>query len=421
MSQLRFSNSRELAGDHIIFYEIWIYQLVDLKIYKKVVTITENGIQLTPLLDWSEYVGPHNDVYPITKIELEPVPESCPRSLLSSWDTLDNKLNDIIEKVFSKISAQKEIFALNDSNFLNPESGREYIPVNDINSPLAALVEPGKVNNDEWNVVGVIQNLIQQVSGQGQNRRGSAGIRTATEASIIERSSQAREGNLVSYVSKLIQDDMYILVNMIKSFMKKQFVFRLTGKTGSVKWQAFDPNIADHDMFIVVDDKSFNFNDTTEKIQKLQMAIQAGSNINLMMGGGVNIVYLYRQMLSTLGIKNVEEIAGRNDTSAVKQMTEIILMIVGMDAPVDISDDHQAELKTIVQFMSSEVFSALPPATLEKIAMHASQHEEMLKELQAQSTRRPDTGNSFDDIYLKSNGSSASNARQDTQDLRETF
>lgn len=408
----------------VTIYEVWVYQLVEFNLYKQVVVLMDDKI-IRKINDWSEYCGDMWDGgYPFNKLELNPIPDSIGKSELETWDDLQKSMEWLVSKIVSQVERRKVIYQFNSQAVKNREqamnqlhSGNpvEYLESNDPNTPVLVPVSQTPVANDEWNLIPLIQGLIQQVTGEGQNRRGQSGIRTATEAGIIENAARVKEEDKVDQVARFIYRDMRILINMIRSFIDKDLVFRLTGKVGGVKWGKFTKNDACWSPDVEVEVESFRASVFQERVQAYAQAITLGAQLVPLVGNTIRMDVMYRKFLQELRVPNVAEIVNSNVSSEVKQMSEIIMMTLGNPAPVAPTDNHLVEYKTIEAFINSEVFQALDPNVQMAIIQHEEQHKEYLM---ATSPAKPsNSGNPFDDVQR--NGNPASEARQETSEMRQ--
>jgi len=414
----------ESIDSMIDVWEIWVYQLVGLKLYKQVVVLAEGCKQpIRELLPWSDFLGPFVTGYPFTKLELNPIPGDLPKSELESWRDLQIALDWLFSKIVSLVQARKALYNFYPENAKNPKAAKnqlysgnpvEFIECKDVGVPVVDAVSQQGVSNDDWNLLAGIQSLIQQVSGVGQNRRGSAGIRTATEASIIENSSKVKEDDKVDAVGEFIKADLTILSQMIRAFHGKDFVFRLVGKTGPAKWGHFTQEEAAWAPDVEIEPESYRYVITQEKAVSLQQAIATGLPLAQMYGGRFRLDILYKKLLEAINISNAQEIVNDDVPSEVKQLTEIIFMTLGLPAPVAPTDDHMGEMKALVAFTNSEAFQVLSPDVQAVIVDHANTHQEYLKNMQTQMPAN--TGNAFDDVLI--NGNAASEGRQETADTR---
>lgn len=408
----------------VTVYEVWVYQLVEFDLYKQVLVIDEHGKLIRDILMWEDLCGSEwRGGYPFNKLELNPIPDSIGKAELEIWSDLQSSLEWLLSKLITQVDRRKVIYKFNTDVAKNPTkamnqfySGNpvEYVECKDSDRPLLDTTPQAPAGSDEWNFVSVLQTLIQQVTGVGQNRRGGAGVRTATEASIIEQSARVKEDDKVDQVARFIYRDIKILINMIRSFVDRDFVYRLSGKVGGVKWGQFTMDDATWSPDVEVEIESFRASVTQERMQAYAQALDIGARLVPVIGNTVRLDKLYRRLLTELKIPNADEIANSDSSAEVKQMTEIIILLLGAPAPVLPTDNHLVEKQTIEAFVASDIYAKLPPNLQMAIAEHYEQHEEALK---SQGGMQPvKTGNSFEDVQR--NGNPASEARQETSDDR---
>lgn len=410
--------------DTIDVYEVWIYQIVNLKLYKQVITVMDNDVLIRGPLSWSEFLGPFAITYPFNKIELNPVPNRKPLSELETWMRLQKALNWIISKLVKYIDNRKQIYEVHKANLAgNPdealnllESGRVrvFVPVKEPGKGTIVPVSQQGSAQEDWQLVQLLQALIQQVSGLGQNRRGSAGVRTATEASIIEQGTQIRTDKKIDVVAEFIKRDVEYIIRLARAFVDKETVFRITGNTGSIKFQRFTPEDAAWSPDVVVEPESFRKAVNNERLAAYTQALQAGQMVAQVYGPSIRLDVILRRMLEEMGIPNPQEITQDDVPAEVKQMAEIMQIMVGIGAEVLPTDNHQAEAATLMSFMQSEVFNELDSQMQAELAQHLELHEQAMQEMQQQlgQSATAET-NTFDRVMR--NGNPASEARQETQ------
>ena len=423
-----------LASDDemVDIYEVWVYQHVGLDLYKQVIVLAEElDVPLRGPVNWEELVGPYLHTYPFTKIELNPIPDDRPQSELSVWYSLQASLNWVSSKVVSQVNNQKQLYLYNSKEFVSPKkaenqmhssNAQEFIEVKaDLERPPLVPVQKNHVSNDDWNLMSMLQQMIQQVTGVTQNRRGAATARTATEADIIEQAAQTKNEEKIEAVKSFLKQDIQVLIRLIRGFITQDIVFRLTGNVGPVNWGEFTREDAAWSPDVEIEPESFRRTSNTERIQAYQTMLNAGGMLAQMgYGGQIRMDVIYRRMLEEFELPNPQEITNDNVPGEVKQMAEIVQMVLGLPAEVLPTDNHKAEMAALESFINSEIFGALPPEVQQTIEEHYMLHEQMLQQTQQASNGSPQTGNTFDDSVIR-NGNPASEARQETQGTRGQF
>lgn len=406
-------------------YEIWVHQIVDLKLYKQVVCILDD-ITDEPVrgpIGWEEFVGPHLDTYPINKVEINPIPDGLPVSELEVWKSLQQTINWVTSRLVAMVENQKQFYNVYPNNAKNPEkvmnqvrstNVREFIEATGDNSlPVIEPVLHNKVPNDNYNLIQVIEAFLQRVSGIGQNRRGSAGVRTATEASIIEQGTENKEDEKVDTVAEFLKRDAEIVVSMLRNIADGDYVFRAVGDVGPVRWQTFTREMAQWSPDVVVRANSFRKATEQQRLQVLfqmwQLAIQGYQAL----GGQVRLDLILQRIAKESGIPNPSELIGQTTDQVNLQMAEIVLMTAGQQVPVNPTDNNRQHINTIDNFMSQpELVNALSPQAQLALEQHRDAHEQA--EQQIQSSVQTGGGAPSNPFYSENGSTAQSSANQET-------
>ena len=371
----------------VTVYEVWIYQLVKLKLYRQVVVLLKEW-QQAPIRQpepWESFVGKYVKTYPITRWVLNPIPDSKPMSELASFKSMQDAINWLSSRLVSMVENQKQFYNFFSTNAKNPERARlqldsgnirEFLEANEPGQPVIEAQQANPVPRDVYQLLQIMMGFVQQVTGFGMNRRGEAGIRTAKEAAIVEQGVQIKTDEKVDIVSDCIRADMEILARIVRHVAPSTFVFYLRGESGPVKWQKFTARDADWAPDIRIRPKSFAPMVDQERQQALMGALQAGSQLFQIYGPKIRLDVLYRRLLEQMNIPNPSAIMGDTIPDEILQMVEIVMMVLGQEAPVMPDHNHRLHRATLQDFLSSDVASQLPPDALDRIQQHDMQHQQ---------------------------------------------
>lgn len=414
----------------VCVYEVWVYQLTDLKLYKQVVTLCEGcKLPIRQPTPWTEFNGPYLNTYPFNTLSLLPIPDSRGHSELAVFYSLQKTMNWIVSKIITQIDNRKQYYNFYPQNSENPKKAmnqfysgrvREFLQSKQPGAPVIEQVPQQGATSDDFQLVTMVLQLIQHVTGMTTNRRGASGARTATEADIIESSAQIKMDEKADAVSDFIKRDGEIMVRIIRAFVNKDLVFRVTGNVGSVKWQQFTQDDAAWSPDVEVEPESFRRSVNSQRLQALMTMLSVLPNLGPALGPNFRIDVIVKRLLEQLEVPNPQEITGDDVPSEVKQMAELIQIILGLPAQVLPTDDHIKELSTLEAFITSEVYGAVPPEIQQIIEQHYATHVQLAQNGTSGSFGPTSTGNNFDDVAIR-NGNPASEARQETAGARGQF
>lgn len=389
--------SPETGDEFETVYEVWVYQLVELGLYKQMVVLMEGCDE--PIRDpegWEEYLGPHVSRYPFTRGVLNEVPDELPTSELGAWHTLQSGLNYLMTKLMSMVSAQRQIVAYNPSELKNPNKAKETM----LNGPMRALVETTgdptnvfaavqnpPISQDHYQLVQLVHMFMQQVSGFGQNRRGGTGARTATEASLIEQGTQIKTDEKTDVVADVIKEDAEIVIGMLRHLVPAEFVFQAVGETGGIKWHKFSRFDGSWSPDVIVRPNSFRKATQRERVGILSMAHDRMMQLYPLVGPKVRLDLSLKRLLEAMEVPRPDEFISDTIPGELEQMIEIIRMTMGMPVAVDPQQNQMAHKATLADFMNSETGQALQEANPDayvRLQEHAQQHDALMQQMQEQ-------------------------------------
>lgn len=399
--------------DMVTIHEVWIHQLVDdtesegkpLRLYQQMCTLMEGYEKpIRPLTPWSELLGEGIDTFPVHRLVFNPVPDSLPTSELGVQHQLQVAINWLVSRIISIVEQDKIVREVDISKLKNPTkakkqlaSGRtmEDIEVNDLGA--FAVVQPTFAGRDNYQMLNLLTQYMQQVGGFGQNRRGGSGIRTATEASLIEQGVQIKTDEKVQTMRAFLKDIVEQMLRMIRSMVANDpegsaYVVRLAGETGQVQWKEFDQAELAWMPEIEIEIDSFRKRDQQEEVQKLMQAYGMAQQSKAA-GESVRTDILLRQVFQVLGIKDIDKIIGSQQDEMLKQSMELVLISLGEPVQIGFDDDHPIHLQTIDAFRNAPVYQSLNPEVIDAIDQHAAEHEQALEQQQESSQQALGQGN----------------------------
>ena len=415
--------------EFVLVHEVIIYQIVDLRLYKQVVYLLEgtNGllseVPIRKIETWEDLFGEFNvATYPITRLTLFPVPDSLPSSGLGIWSSLQDAINWIATRITNFIDIEKQLIELDINKVKDPAKARrainggksrEIIDVNELGA--INMVQNHIPTRTHDKLLDVAQYYADQVSGVAENKRGASGIRTATEASLIDRGQRIRINKAVDRVRDFMVDNGYILSRMIRSIVVSQqsveWVLRVGGDTGSVEWLTFDAQSIDWIPEIYIEADSFRQAEKQQKMQEALIALDRGTQIFQLTGGAVRIDMLFKKLLEIMEYEDIGLVLGSDQDQMMLQSSEMVLLAVGQEVPINEDDNHVVHSQTIQKLMNSPEWSLIlqsNPQAANAVLQHKAAHDQKIQE--AQQAIRPSLGqNPFDDI-LGAQGQEAQSA-----------
>lgn len=420
-----FDDDVSAQGDdeYVTLYEVWVYQLVELKLYRQLVVLVEgHPTPIRALHGWEEFIGPYVKGYPITRLVLNPTPDDLPEGELSSWKGMQRALNWLVSRLMSFVENDKDLYTYRVSGLANPTKAKTAFYKGGPKE-LIEVTEDGVINpvpkqnssRDSYQLIQIMLTLIQQVSGYGQNRRGGIGARTATEASIVQANTQIRDDDKTDTISEFCKADGEILVGLLRTTASKDFVFRALGDVGGVRWQQFTEFDGSWSPDVSIRANSFKKAVMAEEAQKYGQALAVGTNLFQVYGPKVRLDILYERFLKSLEIPRTSEIIGSTIPEEIMQMTEIVRAVTGQPIVVNMADNHVVHRAVLMDYISSPDYDNLPTTAKQEIEEHLRQHEEAIATITAQTQKmKPTTGDSAFGTESSGEQDAATQANEET-------
>lgn len=399
----------------VTIYEVWVHQLSHLGLYQQMFVLMEGAdAPIRQPQSWAEVMGEGFDEYPIAAFELNPIPDDTAVSELQVWENLQVAVNWLMSRLIGLVNLEKQVWEMDTNKVRNPEKAKQQFRNGGIQS-IVEVIEPGAFNlvqptaagRDNYQILQTTLSLIQQVSGFGANRRGGSGIRTATEADLVEQGVQIKTSEKVSTVAEflreLVRKEILVILSIVKRFAGLGWVFRVGGETGRVEWLEFTSEDLAWlpDFEIEVD--SFRQTESPQEVQKMATAIQFGLQL-MQVGLPLRLDELYRRLLVALGVRDAALIMADEMEDAMEQMAELVLILQGQEVEVLPEHNHVAHGRVIAAFKNSELFRTLAlqnPGIMDNLEQHEQAHLALLDQQSQQAKGAAQGTNPFDNIAVR--------------------
>jgi hypothetical protein len=180
--------------------------------------------------------------------------------------------------------------------------------VNEGNDPLTDMIIPLPIKQippELFSYSGQIEADINLVSGVSDYQRGAAPEvrRTATEAALIQDSSNARAADKLAIIEKAVARVGYNLLALARQYMDGEQVARVIGNSGRPLWVPFTSDDLDIDSDLVVEGGSTQPKNESWRQNQAMQLLQA---LGPMIGTVIDPQPLAKFVLSAYGVKNPE-------------------------------------------------------------------------------------------------------------------
>lgn len=423
------------TGEELVcIYEVWIHQLISTdgktELYRQMCVLMEGQQKpIRELESWDSVMGEGFDRFPVTRLVLNPIPDKLPSSELGIWQQLQVALNWLMSRITQLVENDRLLYAVDPSKIKNFEKfknkfykgdSRELVEVTDMNNPIA-VIQPTFVGRDNYSLVNMLQQYIQQVSGIGQNRRGGSGIRTATEASLVDEGTRIKTDEKVDSVATFIKTILGKTALMIRGITKREgsnsWVMRVGGDVGAVDWVNFTAEDIAWTPEIRIRVNSFRKQDSMQDMQKFSALIQQAMQLMSVYGPSVRVDLLFGRMLEAAGVYDYDKIIGSQDKEALLQTIELAGIITGVPTPVLESHNHPAHVQIIDAFVQSTMGQQIinsAPEVMDRLMQHREEHLAMLEAIQQKAQITQATAQNPFSTAGSGSGSPQSAANQQT-------
>ncbi len=271
----------------VTIWEGWVYQLVDYKLRRQVVTLMEDyPVPIMQPQPWEAFVGENFPGWPIRKIEFNRIPDDRPTNNIKITQNLQGVFNWLLTKLVNHVDTLNTVRTVNNGALKDPKKtmrqlrkgkSLEYVEVQ----------EPGAIENvptppfpgDAYNLLGIVEGLIDRIGPGSQNRGGQLDARTATEANIVEQSLRTLDDDNVDVVKKFLVEDLEQLSQMLLRVLSTEQVLKIVGDTGGIEFGSTDTDVLSSIPDVEIEVDSFRKVSKQEKLQPWStiwsLAIQA--------------------------------------------------------------------------------------------------------------------------------------------------
>lgn len=402
------------VDDMVKIHEVWIHELVHedkkIKLRRQMCVLLEgHETPIRPLTPWEDVLGKGVDKYPVHRLVMNPVPDDMPTAELGIQHSLQTGINWLTSRILGIVEQEKTIREWDSSKVKNAAKTRKQLRSGnmiediEVTEPGAfSIVQPTFAGRDNYQMLNVLNQYLQQVGGFGANRRGGTGARTATEASIIETGTQIKTDEKVDTVrtfqQRIIEQMYRIIMSLVAEDPEQKFVFRTAGEAGQIQWNRFTSEDIAWMPDIEIEVDSFRQRDQQQEMQKVLQAFALAMQARAA-GENVRLDVLLRQSFEIMGIKDIDKALFSAQDEMLQQTMELVLLSLGQQAEVKPDDNHPIHIQVIDAFRNSKVFQALNPEVIDAIEQHAALHEQALMQ-QQEAVNGPGLGqgtNPFED------------------------
>lgn len=396
------------TGEELVtIYEVWIHQLVSagadegsFKAYQQMCVLLEGqDAPIRELTPWSEVMGEGFNRYPVNRLVLLPVPDEKSQSELGVWQNMQMALNWLMSRMVQLVENDRLLYLYDPSKIKNVQTfkqrfykGRARELVEKSGDGAVEIVQPSFVGRDNYSLINLVQGYIQQVSGIGQNRRGGSGIRTATEASLVDEGTRLKTDEKVSIVATFLKRVMFNHITITRALVKAsgstKWVFNIGGDAGAVNWLEFSAEDVNWLPEVRIRVNSFRKMDSLAEMQKYASILNMGFGLFKLYGPAVRVDLLFGRMLESAGIYDANRIIGDQDKQMMLQTIELSGIMLGIPTPVLEWHNHPAHVTVIDNFINSEFGQQLTsssPEIYDRLMQHREEHILMLQKKQQEA------------------------------------
>ncbi len=268
------------GGEEIVtIWEIWVYQLVDFKLFRQVVTLMEDyPLPIMHPEPWERFVGDDFPGWPVRRMVFNAVPDSTPTNTIKLTKNLQRTFNWVVSRLVNHVDTLNTVRTINSAGVKDMKKtmrqlrrGRslEYLEVKEPNAIENVATPP--FSGDSYNLLSIVEGLIDRTGSGSKNRAGDLGARTATEANIVEQSQATEDSDTVDIVRSFLVEDLEQLGMMLKNMLAPDQLLKIAGDTGGVDFTNVDDDVLSDipEVFIEVD--SFRKVSIQEKLQPWQV------------------------------------------------------------------------------------------------------------------------------------------------------
>lgn len=404
----KFDGIHEDTREELVtIYEVWVHQLVSHdgkhKVKQQMCVLLEGQDKpIRELTDWEDRncMGLGFKRFPVSRLVLNEIPDDIPVGELQVWKSMQIAMNWLMSRITALVENDRQITVVDSGRFKNFKKFRQQFysgnqrvlaEVEGVDGA-ASIIQPTFVGRDNYTLANMLQQLLQQVSGLGQNRRGGSGIRTATEANIVETGTQLKTDEKVDtvhdFLKEVIEKKAILIKSLTAEYGTNEWILRVGGDVGSVNWVTFTSADLAWLPEIRIRVNSFRKMDSLQDMQKMMALLNAGMQVASIAGPGVRVDILYARLLESAGIHDSSKIIGDQDSEMMLQTIEIAGLMNGLPAPVLRMHNHPAHIQTIDAFIQSQYGQQLiqqEPIILERLMQHKQEHTDIMVQIQQEA------------------------------------
>jgi len=428
--------ARNTGEEMATIYEVWVYQLVGFNLYRQLVVLMEGyPVPIMQPKDWKEFVGDKFPGWPIRKVEFNSIPDSLPLSSLKVTEDLRKVFNWTISKFVNHLDNLNNVRTVNTAALKHPKKAMrqlrdgkslQYIEVTEADA--IANLPQSMISADMYQLLGIVEGLIDRTGSSSKNRAGQMNARTATEANIVEEAQQTMDEDTVTVMKKFLIEDLEQLGHMLQRTLSKDQLIRIAGDTGAVDFDTTDNTDLDDIPEIEIDIDSFRKLSIQEKLQPWMTMWQLGLQ-GLQVMPDLRLDIVMGRIAQTLGI-DPGLIVGNMEDQRLSELMDILTIVQmasesedeeGLPLPEDANP--VVRLQMLEFFMTTDVYARMGQGIQALIQNRKLMMEEMIGQLQQQSASSGSGGDAANmgenplDALINKAGSQdpATRARSQTQ------
>lgn len=375
-----------------VLWEVWVYQLVDLGLYRQVITLVEGADRPIRMVSWDKLLGSNHIGYPFKRLVFNEVPDEVPMSEYEGWADIQMMINWLVRKALLNVNRFAQITLVNEKAFTETQKAVQeiklgadgaIIKVKGSVEGVAKALEFPHSSSDANAMLSLLIDMADKISGISENRKGESGARTATEARIIEGGASVKISERLDSVEDFCIECVYTLISLLQAFVDRKYVIQRTGSGGAVEWMHFGPDQLSGEVpSIKIRFESTKFGNMQRDLQKWSAAMNWLMQLKPLMPD-LRLDIALGHALRALGIDNVSELMGMPIVSdqSEQQWVEICMMLAGM--PVQASPDEPAQLhmQVIDKYKATAAYAHLVETgspIVQLIDDHYMQHQQFL-------------------------------------------
>jgi hypothetical protein len=384
----------EAGVDMVIFYETYVYQFVEFKLYRQTVWVAEGAKKPIREETWEELFGLKFPGWPVHRLIFNPIPDDYPMSELEVWQQLQEAINWTVSKLVTFVAQGNQRILMDPTKVKDPKKARskllsgqavEVIEVKDVNNVRDAIdiIQGTPVPSDVYRLIDVLVTFVERTSLLGQNQQLQGGVfRTATEANVVDQANQIRSSERIDVMRDFLRDDVRKLAAIIRNNARTDLVVRLAGDTGRVAWERFEPRDIEWEPDIDIEVDSFRELSQQEDLVKWIQVFNIAQQLFPLMPNLVRLDVIFAELLKSAKVPDHEKIMGNLAGAREYQLFEVMMMMMGEQVIPKEEEPHGEHIAALEFLMNSPIRQVLEGTDAwNMILEHLATHEEFLQEL----------------------------------------